>query len=116
MKQASTLTRRLAEAQELHAACALREAESAPLLFRLYTESFDNLRDYTQHYFKGATFLHGIGLWEGCTENVTIIEVVGTLDDLQNVVFLAGDIREANHQSSVLVTWQRLDGRLDVQS
>ena len=86
------------------------------MLFRLYTESFANLRERTAHYFDGAMFLSGIGLWQGVTENATIIEIIGTMADEPNVRLLARDIREANHQSSVLVTWQRLDGRLDVQA
>ena len=94
------LTRKLAEAQELH-------AQDQTVIFRLYTEHRDNLVDLTRRYFDGATFYFGVGIYKGGIETARIIEIVGKLADLQNVVHLAGDIRELNSQSAVLVAWHK---------
>lgn len=109
MKQTSCYTRSLAEAQERAASIKRQSA----VLYRLYTEDKGNALALTSRYFKGATKLDAIGLYEGQREHSVIIEVLGTIDDLQTIVHLAGDIRQRNSQSSVLVTWS-LVGRLDV--
>ncbi len=98
----------LARAQELAAL-----APSDSIVFRLYTEDKSNLTDLVARYFAGATLYLATGLWKGSTEQARIIEIVGTLDDLQSIVHLAGDIKERNHQSSVLITYQPIK-RLDV--
>ena len=100
MKQTSTLTRSLAAAQEHHVA-------QTAVTYRLYTEDVPGLVDLTKRYFKGASFFYGQGLSDGQIEAARIIEIVGTLADLQRIVDLAGDIRVTNHQSTVLVTWTR---------
>ena len=79
------------------------------VVFRIYTETADNLITLTARYFSGATFYDCIGLWNSDTEPATVIEIVGTVADLQQVIDLAGDIREVNRQSSVLVTKHRVD-------
>ena len=101
MKQTSNLTRRLSEAQEIKA----RAVTNGPVLFTLYTEDRDNLLTLVSRYFAGATLINATGLWEGQTELSKVIEIVGTLADLQKVVFLAGDIKEVNEQQSVLFTY-----------
>ena len=101
MKQTSKLTRRLAEAQEAHA----RIVPSGPVLFTLYTEDRDNLLMLVFRYFAGATLINATGLYNGQTELAKVIEIVGTLADLQKVVFLAGDIKVVNEQQSVLFTY-----------
>lgn len=90
------------------------EPLSTPVVYRLYTEDKLNLLDLIARYFDGATVINAIGIWQRSTELSKVIEIVGTLADLQNIVHLAGDIRHVNGQSSVLVTWQRLGGRLDI--
>lgn len=105
MKQTSSLTRNLANAQELHHA---RRA----VTFRVYTETKPNLQRLTARYFEAATLLQAIGLWQGVAEQSTIIEVVGAIADLQSVVNLAGDIGYCNAQTVVLITWD--SNRLDV--
>ncbi len=94
------LTRTLADAQERH---ALNRAKA--MLFTLYTENRPNLAALVSRYFQGATIYNGVGLWQGETEHSAVVEIVGTMDDLQRVVFLAGDIREVNKQQSVLLTY-----------
>lgn len=95
----------LAQSQERH---ALRLTQSQSTVYRLYTETFDNLPSLVARYFPGASLFEGVGLWEGQTERCTIIEIVASPDDLQKIVFLAGDIRVTNKQSGVLVTYQPL--------
>jgi hypothetical protein len=107
MNQSSWLTRKLAQAQETFAADkrASRAEVSPSVEYRLYTEFYPNLLELTARYFDGATLYFGTGLYEGNTESGGVIEIVATKDDLQKVVFLAGDIKHVNAQKSVLVTY-----------
>ena len=104
----STLTANLARAQEDHALLT-------PVLYEIYTEDKGDLWSLTRRYFPlGATLWHGFGIWEGGNELACVIRIVGTKADLQSVAHLAGDIRVVNAQTSVLVTWQKID-RLDIR-
>jgi hypothetical protein len=115
MKQTSSLTRNLAAKQELARARSndFGALRSAPVsrVYRLYigeiTEVHDSrqLRVLITRYFSGATVLHGSGVWQGQAEPATVVEIIGTSNDVQRVADLAGDIRETWKQESVLVTW-----------
>lgn len=83
--------------------------------YTLYTEAYPNLVELVSRYFAGATFFQAEGLWFQQKEATTVIEIIGTEADRQQVVYLAGDIRHVNAQSSVLVTWETV-GRLDVMA
>ena len=111
MKQTNSLTKKLTAAQEAHA-YQLHRAKpiqsNQAVVYRLYTEYVCNLDKLTTRYFKGATIIETMGLWQGEREYGAIIEVIGSAADLQSVVHLAGDIRQVNHQSSVLVTWNNV--------
>ena len=105
MEQVSSLTRSLSDAQIAH-------HENRVVTFHLYTETKPNLLRLVARYFEGATLFDAVGLWKGQTERSTVVEIIGTIADLQNVTHLAGDIGYVNAQTSVLVTF---DGkRLDV--
>ena len=97
----TNLTRTLADAQERH-------AQETAIVYRLYTEDKPGLVDLVKRYVPGATLFYGIGLYDGHVEAARVIEIVGTLADLQSIVHLAGDIRVTNAQTSVLVTWARV--------
>lgn len=103
MNQDSNRTRKLAYEQEV--AASLRATVAPSVLFRIYTEFFPNLVDLTNRYFKGSTHYFGSGVYEGNIESAGVIEVIGTMEDLQSIVFLAGDIKHVNNQQSVLVTY-----------
>ena len=112
MKQTSSLTQGLADAQEKHAARTNAPAfNTTKTLYRLYTErTLLDLASYIGRYFAGATIFYGTGLdartQDGSEESVTI-EIVSSLpDSLQRVLDLAGDLRVAGRQISVLVTVQ----------
>jgi len=104
----SSLSKRLADAQEAHA--------NRATVYRLYTE--DVARPDSQfltqfstvqliaRYFPSATLTHADGLWEGQREASLIIEIIGETADRQRVFDLAGDIRIVNRQTAVLITWQ----------
>jgi hypothetical protein len=83
------------------------------VLYELYTENTDTLYALVGRYFKGATFISGIGLWEGTAEYAAVIKILGTRQDLQRILDLAGDIRVTNHQSNVIVTWSAVN-RFDI--
>ena len=102
MKQSSNLTRKLTAAQESH---LVTSVYPPAILFTLYTEDKDNLLTLVSRYFKSATLINAVGLYNGQTELAKVIEIIGTLDDLQSVVHLAGDIKEVNKQESVLFTY-----------
>lgn len=105
MKQTSSLTRKLSDAQEAHARERAIVSNDDTVVYRLYTEDRDNLLNLTRLYFSGATFYYGVGIWQDGQEAARIIEIVGKRSDLQSIVNLAGDIRHANTQDTVLVTW-----------
>ena len=111
----SQLTAALADKQEAHAA-------HAAILYRLYTEDVagdihasngGSAGALVARYFAGATILPALGFWNHQTEASLVIEILGTLRDLQTVIHLAGDIKQENAQSFVLVPWIRVS-RLDV--
>lgn len=102
MNQSSHLTRKLADAQD---SGGNRVEFSPSVEYRLYTEFYPNLLELTARYFDGATLYFGDGLYQGNVEHGGVIEIVATQDDLQTVVFLAGDIKHVNNQHSVLVTY-----------
>lgn len=118
MNQESSLTRKLSQAQVDHAAAkASRHTDTQSILYRIYTEGSDALRDrlriYTSRYFDGATFTFGVGLYKGETEESATIEIFATARDRQRVFDLAGDIRVVNSQKVIIVTWQ-LVSRFDI--
>ena len=105
----STLRHNLAEAQE-------RKAAQQPLSFvyRIYTEDKPGVEFWPliRRYFDGATLTVGTGLWLSQVERSLVIEIVTETDRLQDIVFLAGDIKERAQQSAVLVTWHRVHSLL----
>lgn len=85
-------------------------------VYRLYTENVIPAfyRDeIIGRYFAGATVYFGIGLdarTQSTTEQALIIEIVTSASDqLQRIADLAGDLRIAGRQISVLVTRQAVD-------
>jgi len=90
-----------------------QRAPATPRAYRIYTESFPGNIELVARYFKGATVYRGIGIWRSSRELADIIEIVGTTDDMQAIAHLAGDIKQVNRQTNVLVTWSDV-GRLDV--
>ena len=108
MKQTSSLTRNLADAQE-----RMSGKKTETVLFSLYTEDRPNLVQLIARYFDGATIYSAHGIWKGAIEKTTVIEIVGTFANLQRIFDLAGDIRVLNNQGSVLVTWRPVS-RFDV--
>ena len=85
---------------------ARAQEQSEPLLYRLYTEHKPNLVELVSRYFTGATIYTATDLWQGETELSRVIEILGSSVDRQNIIYLAGDIRQVNQQSAVIVTWQ----------
>ena len=104
MKQTNSITRDMTQAQEEHAA-------HTPILYRLYTEDTGsgNVPDIVGGYFPGFTCYPAVGSWQGASENTIVVDILGTLADLQKVIDCAGDIRVIEHQSSVLLVWSRVE-------
>lgn len=109
MKQQSEITLGMTEAQERAAATARSQTH----VFRVYTAgipspggmTLEDLRLLITRYFDNATIHDALGIYQSKFEESKIIEIVGTLDDLQKAVDLAGDIRMRGAQAHVLVTW-----------
>lgn len=85
-------------------------------LYRLYTEhviSVTYLETLIGRYFDGATLYFGTGLdartQDASESSVTIEIVTSAADALQRIADLAGDLRVAGNQVSVLVTRQTVD-------
>ena len=84
-------------------------------VYRLYTE--DKNRNATiatiKRYFDGATLHYGIGLdarTQSTDENAVVIEIVTSKPDaLQQIAYLACDLRAMNDQISILVTRATVD-------
>lgn len=106
----SSLSAKLADAQD-PTGRADRPAFNTPKrLFRLYTEHLPlryNVRSLIGRYFDGATLYYGTGLdarTQADAEDALVIEIVSSKSDaLQRVLDLAGDIRALGQQVSVLV-------------
>lgn len=85
---------------------------AAKTVYRLYTEDIPtvDVRGIVKRYFEGATILYGIGLdsrTQATDEDAIVVEIVSSLpDSLQRALDLAGDLRVAGNQVSVLVTRQ----------
>lgn len=75
---------------------------------RLYTEGYPNVRELVSRYFDAATLSHGIGIWQGKTEDSMIVEVIAPQHDLVETDLrmrkLARDIMTENRQAAVLYT------------
>jgi hypothetical protein len=101
----------LANAQER----ATRSVGHTKTVYRLYTEDVARIRTraLVARYFEGATLTYGVGLdartQDTDEESVTIEIVTSKADAFQRIINLAGDIREANNQVSVLITRQDVD-------
>ncbi len=102
MKQTSTLTQALTDAQ-------VNAASAKGIAFALYTEKRDNLASIVAKYFDGATLYNGVGLWQGDTEYSTVIEIIGSRADANKIQALANEIRTTNYQQAVLVTARKLN-------
>jgi hypothetical protein len=102
-------TARLAESQETHARKVRAEVNPHAVLFTFYTV-YGNGRnaELVSRYFNGASLYRVAGLWKSEREDSEVIEVVGTMADLQKAIDLAGDIRTVQEQSAVLMTYARL--------
>ena len=100
----------LADTQEQH-------AREQAIVYRLYVGFPDKVgvfdcAPYIGRYFDGATIYATGGLWQGAREDSIVVEIVSTLAQLQAIVSLAGDLRIAFEQTTVLVTWQRCESLL----
>lgn len=89
---------------------------TAKTIYRLYTENvlpLDRTTDIIGRYFDGATIYNGLGLdarTQADNEAAIIVEIVSSAPDaLQRIADLAGDLRVAGNQISVLVTRQSVD-------
>lgn len=85
-------------------------------VYRVYTEDVfyrEHLTEIIGRYFAGATIYQGTGLdarTQDGSERAIIIEIVSSLpDSLQRIAHLAGDLRHAGKQISVLVTRASVD-------
>lgn len=107
MKQTSSLTRNLAQAQEDHAAQKRIVEPAAPETYRLYVGvqpyAHSTAIEIIKRYFDGATLIPAIGLWRDETEASLVVEIV--TDNRQAIFNLAGDFRTVFGQSAVLITW-----------
>lgn len=72
------------------------------MLFRIYTERFDNLAALAAKRFDSFTVLDAVGYWQGQAEKSAVIEV--STDNRAIVRELAEDIKVTNHQQAVLIT------------
>lgn len=79
-------------------------------IYRVYTERQTETALYPliSALFSGATVYPSRGLWEGKTEDSTVIEVIGSHEDRAKIFILARNIREAFAQTAVLVTIQNV--------
>jgi hypothetical protein len=124
MKQESSLTQKLAAAQEAHAQAQRNAAlqneqfpyalsresprSTSPLasLYSLYCEARGDIAGIVARYFPGATFTYGVGLWQGKTESSVVVTIIVTEADLIDIGYLIGDIKRECQQESVLLTIQ----------
>lgn len=77
-------------------------------IYRIYTQSQENLISLVKAYFNNATIYEGIGIFKGVFEKCSIIEIIENDKFLikSNIIFLAHDIKKIYNQKSVLLTIQ----------
>lgn len=105
----SSLTRALADAQEL----AADGKRGIPAVFRIYTEDVigqDVSTALAANGFDGATLFTATGIYKGIVERGLVVEIVDTLDSRSRVLRLALSIAQSFKQTEVLVTWQSSKG------
>jgi hypothetical protein len=102
----------LARAQESQAQIGRHQ----PTLFRLYTESRENIPQLVSRYFEGFTVYRAVGYWQGQPEASDSIDILTDSSDIRSIFYLAEDIRRENAQQCVVVTWFDAQGlhRFDV--
>ena len=106
MKQTSSLTQSLSDAQE-------RRALNQSTRFRIYTQDQPFLQTTVDKYFKSYCIKGVDGVYRGDNEAGAIIEILGPASDRLKVVSLAKDIKSAYKQDTVLVTHEPVN-RIDI--
>lgn len=82
--------------------------------YRVYIgeASEDNVTTLALEHFSAATITRGRGLWEGQTEDTTVVEVIDTGDISEQVAAFARRARRIFEQDAVLVTSEGINATL----
>jgi hypothetical protein len=118
MKQTSTLTRKLAAAQDTNARKPAQET-----CYRIYvghetpvtrkgdiSEIRERIAAITSRYVDGATLYATIGLWNGEREHSTVIESLSSArKHREAMTCLANELRYQLRQDTVILTAQAID-------
>lgn len=83
-------------------------------IYRLYTESRDNVAALVAAAVPSASIINIQGIWEGTFELGMIVEIIGSALDRAKVQALAQTIARENGQACVLVTEQQAGGALSI--
>ena len=75
-------------------------------LYTLHTESLPNLSGIVARFFRGATILYGLGMWNGEHESTAAILIYAPASAQATIANLADAIVLENRQQAVLVSGQ----------
>lgn len=94
--------------QDVADAAQTEAPASERVRFRIYTEgkagALAIVQERVRRYVNGATLSFGVGIYNGTLEDSLTVDIIGLRSDLQQMTFLAGDIKHALAQESVLLT------------
>ena len=98
MEQTSSLTRKLAAAQD-H---VVTKGRKETYRYEIFTTFSSKLLELVARYFKDASIVPVLGAWVGQGEAGAIVVIVAPLDQLQDVFSLCGDIKATTHETILL--------------
>lgn len=86
-------------------------------IFRIYTETKDNLIELVRKFFDNATLIPAKGLYDRNIEETTIIEIIEFDNHWYHnsrikTINLAEKIKEINNQQCVLYTEQKIKSEM----
>lgn len=79
--------------------------------YNIFTEkiNFDVIVKLCNAYFTGYTVIDTIGYWKGKQEASIIIKIIDNLQAYNTVKKLALQIKKANNQEAVLLTYKQIN-------
>ena len=98
--------------------CNPKPEAVAPALdtrYRIYVgeSTLDGVEAITMRFVPAATFTRATGLWESVTEDVIIVEIIGSsADGSTKIKALAEQLRDTFAQDCVLLTVEDVRGEL----
>ena len=82
-------------------------------MYRIYTENknLEGIKEILNRTFNAYTLFEGLGVWRGTEEKNLTIEILSEIAPMY-LALVVYDIKKANNQEAVLLTWYEVESRL----